>query len=396
MKKWMRGYMLLLLFIVAAYLYAEYKRPPVIDWTPSLSNRDKIPYGTYVLYQSLDDILGIRPEELRKPVYDHVNNREDSGEVYVLVCGSLETNRVDEAELLRYIERGNTVLIATEAISKSLADTLNLELRPFDFGMSEDDSVRLKMVNPHFTDSSLYAMKKSTVDGHFHSVDTARAEVLGVNSRGRVNYVRYRIGLGQLLIHAAPLAFTNYFILKDGNSKYVEEAMSYLPRPAEALYWDEYYKIGRGGAATPLRVILTKPALRAAYFFALAGILLYILFQTKRRQRVIPVAVQPRNASMDFVETVSRVYYNQGNHSHLAQKKLAYFLDHIRSRYGLQTQVLDEQFEQRLAHKAGYPPDKVRVLVSVINQVRQAGEMTPGELMQFSRLIDEFHKHTDA
>jgi hypothetical protein len=28
--------------------------------------------------------------------------------------------------------------------------------------------------------------------------------------------------------------------------------------------------------------------------------------------------------------------------------------------------------------------------------VRQAVEMTAGELMQFSRLIDEFHKHTDA
>jgi hypothetical protein len=252
------------------------------------------------------------------------------------------------------------------------------------------------MANPHLGDSAAYPMKKSTVDGYFRKLDTARAEVLGRNSRGRVNYVRYRMGSGQLLLHAAPLAFTNYFILQDSNSVYVEKAFSYLPRPSEAVYWDEYYKIGRGGASTPLRVILSKPALRAAYFIALAGILLYVFFQTKRRQRIIPVIDMPRNASMDFVETVSRVYFNQGNHLHIAQKKLSYLLDHIRSRFGLQTQMLDGHFEERLTHKSGYPPDKVRVLVSVINQVRQANQMTAAELMQFSRLIDDFHKQTDA
>jgi hypothetical protein len=314
----------------------------------------------------------------------------------MLVCGSLETNKPDESELIKYIERGNTVMIATDALSKSLADTLKLELRPFDFSMDDKDSVRLRMVNPHLGDTAWYAMKKSTVDGYFHRLDTARAEVLGVNSRGRVNFVRYKIGRGHLLIHAAPLVFSNYFILMDNNSEYVEKLLSYLPGTARTLYWDEYYKSGREGAATPLRVILTRPDLRAAYFIALAGILLYILFQTKRRQRIIPVIERPRNTSMDFVETVSRVYYNQGNHGHIAQKKLGYLLDHIRSRYGLQTQMLDEHFEQRLTHKSGYPPDKVRVLVSVINQVRQAGEMTAAELMQFSRLIDDFHKQTDA
>jgi hypothetical protein len=176
----------------------------------------------------------------------------------------------------------------------------------------------------------------------------------------------------------------------------VEKALSYLPRPSEAVYWDEYYKIGRGGADTPLRVILTRPALRTAYFIALAGILLYIFFQTKRRQRIIPVMEQPRNASMDFVETVSRVYYNEGNHLHIAQKKLSYLLDHIRTRYGLQTQHLDGPFEERLSHKSGYPPDKVRVLVSVMIQLRQADQLTAAELMQFSRLIDDFHKQTDT
>jgi hypothetical protein len=393
MKHWLRWYVVLILVIIAAYLYAEYKRPPVINWTPTLVNRDKIPYGTFILYETLEEMLGVRPDELRMPMYDLVNNREDSGEIYMLICPDLSTTGTDEKELLRYIERGNTVFISTEGISKSLADTLKIEIRPFDIG---SDSPSLRLVNPALDSSQAYPMRRHTVDGYLRKLDTTRAEVLGMNTRNRVNYVRYRMGKGQLLLHTAPLAFSNYFILSGDNSAYVENALAYLPRQARSLHWDEFYKIGRGGASTPLRVILTRPPLRAAYFIALSAILLYILFQTKRRQRIIPIIEQPRNDSMDFVETVSRVYYNQANHSNIAQKKLQFLLDMVRTRFGLQTQVLDEHFEHRLSQKSGYPPDKVRVLVSVINQVRQQDQITPEELMQFSRLIDEFQKQVKS
>lgn len=393
MKHWLRWYVILILVILAAYLYAEYKRPPVINWTPTLVNRDKIPYGTFILYETLEQMLGVRPDELRMPMYDLVNNREDSGEIYMLICPDLSTTGTDEKELLQYMERGNTVFIATESISKSLADTLKVEIRPFDI---REDSPSLRLVNPALDNGKEYPMRRHTVDGYFRKLDTAKAEVLGMNTRNRVNYVRYRFGKGQLLLHTAPLAFSNYFILADGNSAYVERALAYLPREASKLHWDEFYKLGRGGASTPLRVILTKPPLRAAYFIALSAILLYVFFQTKRRQRIIPIIEQPRNDSMDFVETVSRVYYNQANHHNIAQKKLQYLLDMVRTRYGLQTQVLDEHFENRLSQKSGYPPDRVRVLVSVINQVRQQDQITPEELMQFSRLIDEFQKQVKS
>lgn len=393
MKGWLIKYLVLMALIIGVYIYAESQRPPVINWAPTLSNRDKIPYGTEILYASLEKMLGQKPVELRVPVYDQVNNSEDSGQVYLLVAGGLETTKTDEIELLRYIARGNTVLMASEGFSKSLRDTLRLGLRTYSFS---DDSVRLRLVNPALDSSSWYAMNEHTVDGYFNKLDTNRAEILGMNSDGQVNFVRYRIGNGQLLLHAAPLAFTNYFILKDGNAAYLENLFAYLPYRPTAVYWDEYYKIGRGGDSTPLRVILTKPPLKAAYFIALAAIWLYVLFQTKRRQRIIPVIERPRNESMDFVETVSRVYFNQGDHGLIARKKLFYLLEHFRSRYSLQTQWLDEAFETRLSQKSGYPKEKVATLVQAINQVRQEHPMNADELLHFSGLIDEFYKHEHA
>jgi hypothetical protein len=213
-----------------------------------------------------------------------------------------------------------------------------------------------------------------------------------MNNKGKVNFLRFDIGKGHLLLHVAPMAFTNYSILTGNNKRYIEQAFSYLPQDASAVYWDEYYKIGRGGPTTPLRVILSRPPLRAAYFLALASIILFIIFQSKRKQRIIPVLEKPRNATMDFVETVSRVYYNQQNHRNIALKKVTYLLDNIRSKYGLQTQNLDETFEERLAHKSGVPLQQVRDLVSMVHRVRSNETVLAPELMHFSRLIDEFNK----
>jgi hypothetical protein len=388
----MRGYIVIMVLIICAYLYAEYKRPPVIDWTPTLSYLDKIPYGTYIVYNQLKELFTEKPEVLRIPVYDQVNNREDSGEAYILIAGEINTTGTDDDEMLRYISLGNTVFMAAENFSKNLRDTLGFDIKSTFYPDNEADSVSLFLVNPAFGKKVSYRMQKHTVDGYFNKFDTVKTTILGMNNMGKVNFIRFDIGKGQLMLHAAPMAFTNYFTLTENNSRYIEQALSYLPKNAKAVYWDEYYKIGRGGPSTPLRVILSKPPLKAAYFLALASIILFLVFQSKRKQRVIPILEKPRNATMDFVETVSRVYYNQQNHRNIALKKVTYLLDQVRTSYGLQTQLLDDAFVKRLSHKSGASADVVKDLVNMIHRVRSNETVLAPELMHFSRLIDEFNK----
>ncbi len=89
--KWMRWYTVLIVVLVGAYVYAVYKKPVTINWERTLSNRDKIPYGTYVIYKELRSIMGMLPEETRVPVYEKVNDSVDSGEVYILVNNEMRT-----------------------------------------------------------------------------------------------------------------------------------------------------------------------------------------------------------------------------------------------------------------------------------------------------------------
>ncbi|GAB3850336.1 hypothetical protein GCM10028822_15580 [Hymenobacter terrigena] len=68
-----RWYLLGLLALFGAYVALEYYRPKPIDWRPTLINKDKIPYGTYVLYDQLPRLLGTDSvQTTRLPIYNQL------------------------------------------------------------------------------------------------------------------------------------------------------------------------------------------------------------------------------------------------------------------------------------------------------------------------------------
>lgn len=394
--KWMKWYIVVMLALIILYMVAEYNRPKTIDWTPSYSNTDKIPYGTYIVFNGLKDYFSGRlPVVEQLPLYNHVNNSEATDEVYIVINNNVGTSATDEEELYKYIRRGNTVFIAAESLSGSFEKKFNVGIEWFNkyFG-SKKDSVTINMVSPALHAKQDYAMQKGTLESYFKEVDTGRTTILGMNNNGDANFIRIRIGAGYLFLHAAPQAFTNFFVLKDNNVDYVNKVFSYLPQHCTALYWDEYYKGYGREQDTPLRVVLTRANLRWAWYIALGTVLLYILFQVKRRQRIIPVIAAPKNDSKEFVETVSRVYYNQKHHLNIAEKKISYWLDYVRNRFSISTKELNDEFVAALSHRSGVPKEDVSAITTLIGMCRVRPAISTDELLRINQLIDNFYKQT--
>jgi hypothetical protein len=66
-----------LLGLFGAYVALEYYRPKPLDWRPTFINRDKIPYGTYVLYDQLPRLLGTDSvETVRVPAFNWLYDLE--------------------------------------------------------------------------------------------------------------------------------------------------------------------------------------------------------------------------------------------------------------------------------------------------------------------------------
>ena len=371
----------------------EYYRPKPLNWTPSYQNDDKIPFGTQALYELLPSVMK-QPtvKAVRLPIYNFLTETKRSGRSnYVFVCQEFKADVIDLKHLLSYVRRGNNVLISAYDLPDTLGATLGFKAEVKD-PTKADSTLRQNFVNEQLKRPGDYNFFHD--DGrNFLTIKKANnITVLGRNARNEPVFIKIQYGQGQFLMHNLPLAFTNYYVLDAKTSDYAAKALAYLP--ALPTYWDEYQKQGRfdEDQQSILRYIWSQPALNWGYYIVVFGLIFYAIFAGKRTQRVIPVVETPRNTSVDFVKTVGRLYFQQGNHDNLARKKIQYFLADLRERYGLNTTSLDKEFTETLAHKSGVSREDADELVRLLRNAQQRISLSEYDLLTLNAAIEKFNQ----
>ncbi len=377
-------------FLVLVYLASLAPRP--LDRTPSFSKSDKIPFGSFILYELLPDLFPAQPihvnhhplrERLTAPDFETASN-------FILINLSIGLDPFACEALFAYLEAGGQVFLAAERFGGHLADTLKLATSYFPEQWA--DSVALNFTNPTLRSERGYRYRRDSGSIYFTRFDTSNCVVLGRSDANTVHFIRMDFGKGALFLSSVPLAFTNYHAVAPRNGEYIFKALSYLP--VRTTYWDEYYKIRREQAQTPLRFVLSQPALRAAYFTALAGMVLFVLFQSRRRQRIIPLIRPPENTSVQFVKTMGRLYFQRRNHKNLAEKQIAHFWEHLRTQLYVKTDVPEEELTLQISQKSGVPKDRVSLLLGQIRFVQAAQRLSGQQLMTLSQMIQTFYQTT--
>jgi len=117
-----------------------------------------------------------------------------------------------------------------------------------------------------------------------------------------------------------------------------------------------------------------------------------MVFEAKRKQRVIPILPPLPNTSLEFVTTIGNLYYRNGNHKDIADKKIAFLLEQIRTRYKLRTNELDEAFFEALSSKSGKDIGEIRRLFRTIGFIQSMRLISPGQLMDLNEKIECFNQ----
>ena len=159
------------------------------------------------------------------------------------------------------------------------------------------------------------------------------------------------------------------------------------------MVWTEYYQLGRQESGSPLRFVLSNESLKWAYYIMLFTLLFFVFFEMKRKQRIIPIVKPPENTTLEFAETVGNLYFNHGDHLNLALKKILFFKEQLRSKYYMQTGVLDEGFYLELSNKTGKELKAVKSLFQHIEEVEAKKQISKTELFNLSEELDEFFKY---
>lgn len=385
--KSLKVYLIIAGLLLAVYIIAQLNRPKTIDWTETFSNKEKTPFGTYILFNRLKDLFpNASIVTYHQPVYNVVAEDSIKEASYIIVCGDIELSKSDYKQLIKYIERGNDVFIAAQYFGKLLNKNLSIKT---DFKYNRGNT-HVNFVSPYLNPKKHFGINKWAGNYYFSKFDTLNSLVLGENIDHKANFIRYTFGKGSLYLAANPKLFTNYSLLKPQGAEYAATALSYL-KSTPQIAWDEYYTQGNTGDESPMRVFLRNPTLQWAYYIAIFSLLIFVLFEIKRRQRIIPVIEPLSNSTLEFVNVVGQVYYEKRNNANIAHKKILYLLEHLRDDYQLKTNKLDNEFIEKLTAKLGTESTLAYELVDYIKYIANQERVTDHELIELNKLIEKLY-----
>lgn len=374
MNNTIKIYIVFFILFLAGIIYIDAVKPKPVNWFPSYDLTKKDPFGLYVLDKEASYLFKENKiQKVIKTLYEFFNSENALVDVEFDYKGTIfsvsENYNLDSKsnkELFYFVGDGNTAFISCKDFPEMLMDSLNFRINSR-FGLS--DTVNVWMANKNLGQEK-YNLNIGAGNIYFSEIDTLTTTVLGYqgkDNKKEVNFIKVPYKEGYFYLHTQPASFTNYHLLKGNHFEYTEKILSYIPEGN--LFWLVKDQNGEIISGSPLRYILSQPALKWAWLLFLSGMLLFIIFNAKRKQRIVPVLKPLANTTVDFTKTIGNLYYQEGDHQNIINKKIIYFFEKIRNEYLIDTTVLDENFEKKLQLKTGKNIQDIKELVWLIKRI---------------------------
>ena len=453
-----RNFLFAMLVLFVLFCLLQVNLPKKFVWSPTFSHVDKQPLGCFVfdsvLTQSLPNGYHVTKKTFFQLDQEHpkekisvlmVVNQQDlkqldvkylcniarrGGKVMVVASGSFDDGRnadtvvVDELErtFKVRIEDGTYfslrgILAGLKAHDNDMYDTIYWNNRETMYAAQPYRMFYNMVGGTLFVDSVpkvkrlAYTLSTAGYDykldslyvGDFTSFDTIvdekerieRIDTFAIKKVPAAVSVPY--GKGEVIFVSSPLLFTNYGMLEGNTSVYIFRLMSYLA-DLPVYRTEAYVKTDAMLVAeqSPFREFIKRPPLRWALYLALLGVVLFMIFTARRRQRVIPIMSKPANRSLEFIQLIGTLYYQRKDHVNLVRKKFKLFAEELRKTAGVDISDVntDDSEYLLLAEKTGMNSDRLK---KVIRQIRLAlhseGNISVEEMRSLIDAMDAIVSH---
>ena len=392
MNKTIKIYGIILAAVLVLFTFLELGKTEVVSWNKNYDIKQKSPFGLYVFSKEAPALFQNKIEKVNVSPYEYYQQKREKHNILLI---QPELDKESWKKILKQTEKGADVLVFSETLDfLPISDSLDISTYRIDFENFEetDDKVTL-----YFTDTKLES-DSIVVDKlpNDLAIDSIRngSQVLGYAASNGVlagtNFIKVKHGKGNFYFHTEPLVLTNYYLLQKENVSYIADLLSYLPDNVPTVWFVK--KDMAGVSQSEMRFILSNPPLKYAWWLFLAGIVLFIFFNAKRRQRIIPIIPPKQNKSVEFVKSIGNLYLNEGDSRDMMVKKAQYFLHRVRMELLIDTQKLDEEFINKLHLKTGKSIEKITEAVDFIKKSQQSQFILSNrDLIKMNRILDEIY-----
>ena len=386
------------------------------SWFENYKEKSKSPFGTYIIFNEAEELLdNYKVHSLDENIYDYLNNTYfEEDYTFNYICIKNRASKINQSvikELLLYVEDGSTAFFSLNDFSSSIKTALNIETENLDEYIYTSSELKWLKGDLSFENKDLTGKKfnydRNLRRHYFSSYDENSTIVLGTQNIAGTEqpiFLKIYYGKGVIYVHTQPIAFTNYNMLKD-NHEYAENVLSYLPN--KETLWDPQIRSskltnnnsgsdsdsGNGDSEkSVLGFFMENPSLKWFLYLSFFGLITFMIFNARRKQRAIPIMDPPKNSTVEFTHTISNLYLVNEDHKNLVDKKIQFFLEKVRSRYYIDTNNLNKEFIEKLALKSGNDFQKTKYLINTILALHKKEQCSAEELMSLNTMIDNFLK----
>lgn len=393
----------------------EKKEDDKLEFQKEIKDQKRNSEGGFILYQLLKDYKNtVSIKTIQDPLEESLKTyKTDYPTVYFLLDREMSVSQGDMNALYDFVNSGNSAFISVEEMNSKF---YNFFFSNYPLNSFRDTIYKLNFYHEDLKLNKNYPLKirkKGKVKKHkwqyIETEDCYYNELVTISTDKKYErpiFIKFKVGAGWIYVHSVPEAFHNASMFTEEGLEYAESVFSNLPKGhylwhEHSMKWDpsQDYKKNQGNNSrsinrdSPLKYILGHRSLRWAYLTLLAALLLYIVFKIKRKQRVIP-AIQPNNNnSLDFINTVSKLYLRQNKHYKFMKHYELSFIHFIRDKYFINTSHIDNEYIKHVSLKSEIEEEKISEIFDGLEHAKKAHNFSADDLIKLHKKIEYFYKN---
>lgn len=384
----------LALFLLLFFLLFEIREVPDVNWDESYSFQSKEPYGAWVLREMLQKKYEGSPL-VRNHLDTNLTDISSRNNLLVMISTPIRLNQEQTTDLVRFAGRGNDVLLITDYFEAEF----EVE-NPYEYNWSGYfDSV----LNFQYASDTIYSYINYSGDfdrpvvRYFNGLleDWPQFDAhttLGSLNDSLIFFDEWKVGEGRLLLHTVPQLFSNQAAKQSFYLDQFNYIFSMFDPDLVILDHVSYRTGGDRFSESPLQFILGNKSLRISYFLLLFLGISFIIFKSKRRQKVIPTLELNTNTSLEYVHALSELFRQQKQHKKLIRHLEAIFYHYVRERYFIESK--DPDFEAHLVRKSRMQPDKIHDLLNEFQRAAKKLNVGDDHLINLYQQLEYFYRNS--
>jgi hypothetical protein len=394
--------------VVLLFFYFR-SQSPKYRWYENYQYNNNQPYGLKLIFDLLSKSRSKKDIVLiNRPIKESLD-KSDTSALYVFIGANFMADSIGSESLINFVARGNNAFISSKSSSHCIFSTVTKGQYPFITYEYVSDSTINVFFNDGQKDSVFkfnYKYRKMLMLNRWFGIprsffsDTLSG--YGFEGITHIDYwltdcFRVKWGKGWFIFHFNPVFFTNYNMAKSEGLNYINRLLSDYNK--QKIYWDEFSKTpvrGMGEDTTqesPLRFILSERSLRWSWYLIIIFILIFILFNSKRRQARMPLMPVNRNTTVEYINAIAAHHHSNNSNAFLADEILKLFLSFISHRYGISSKMDRKEMIKILAKRSYVPEETIKILFIRHAEARYNPVPEAKDLIDFYKLTEYFYQN---